>query len=165
MGHPLLSMIAAIAENGVIGKGNALPWHLPADLKHFKALTMGKPMVMGRKTFQSLKAPLPGRPHIVLSRDRALALPAGVRQAGNLDEAVALAAPLAGEAGEIMVIGGGEIFAAALDRADRLHLTLVHRPYPGDARFPAIDPARWRERNREDLAGDPAFSFVTLEKI
>lgn len=149
----------ARADNGVIGVDGGLPWHLPADLKRFKAATMGRPMVMGRKTFESFPAPLAGRRHIVLTRDRGWSAP-GAEVAHTPDEALALAGP-----GEVAVIGGAEVFALFLDRADRVELTEVHTTPAGDAIVPAFDG--WREVSREDhegVDGRPAYSFVTLER-
>ena len=150
----------ARADNGVIGKDGKLPWHLPADLKRFKAQTMGKPMVMGRKTFESFPGPLPGRRHIVLTRDTGWSAP-GAEVAHTPEAALALA----GDA-EIAVIGGAEIFALLLDRADRIELTEVHEAVDGDASVPGFD-AGWREIAREDHDSEaerPAYSFVTLER-
>lgn len=152
----------ARAENGVIGKDGHLPWRIPADLKRFKAMTTGKPMVMGRKTFQSFPDLLVGRRHIVLTRDRDWRA-AGAEVAHTPDEAIALV----GDAAEVAVIGGAEIYALFLDRADRIEVTEVHATPEGDATVPAFDPADWRETFREDhaAAGErPAFSFVTLER-
>ena len=149
----------ARADNGVIGRDGKLPWQLPADLKRFKAQTMGKPMIMGRKTFESFPSPLPGRRHIVLTRDT------GWRAEGaEVAHAPEAALALAGE-GEIAVIGGAEIFA--LFEADRIELTEVHEAVEGDATVPPFGLA-WRETWREDFAseaGRPAYSFVTLERV
>lgn len=153
----MIVLILARADNGVIGRDGGLPWHLPADLRRFKAMTMGKPMVMGRKTFESFPAPLPGRRHIVLTRDAGWKA-AGAEVARTLDAALALTG-----GGDIAVIGGAEVFALSLDRADRIELTEVHAAPEGDAIVPAF--AGWREAAREDHAasGDaPAYSFVTL---
>jgi dihydrofolate reductase len=158
MTHPEIMLILARADNGVIGRDGALPWHLPADLKHFKALTAGKPMIMGRRTFESLPGLLPGRRHIVLTRDRDWHS-AGAEVVHDGDSALATAG------GDVSVIGGAEIFALFLDRADRIELTEVHADVPGDAAVPAPDPARWREMNREyhpAIGSAAAFSFVTL---
>ncbi len=152
-----LVFVLARADNGVIGVDGRLPWHLPADLRRFTALTMGKPMVMGRKTFESFPAPLPGRRHIVLTRDRAWGTE-GAEAAHDPEQALALAG-----AGEVAVIGGAEVFALVLDRADRVELTEVHATPEGDATVPPFDG--WREVTREDHApeGDrPSYSFVTL---
>ncbi len=156
----MIVFVLARARNGVIGVDGKLPWHLPADLKHFKAMTMGKPMVMGRKTFDSFPAPLPGRRHIVLTRDRGWSAP-GAEVAHSPDEALALAGD-----GDVAVIGGAEIFALFLDRADRIELTQVDCAPDGDAIVPDFAP-EWREVARTDHAavGDrPAYSFVTLAR-
>jgi dihydrofolate reductase len=154
-----ITIILARADNGVIGRDGGLPWHLPADLKRFKALTMGKPMIMGRRTFESFPAPLPGRRHIVLTRDpdwRA----EGAEAAHDVTDALALAGP-----GEVMLIGGAEVIALLRDRADRVELTEVHSAPPGDVAVPAF--TGWRETAREDHPprdGRPGYSFVTLAK-
>jgi len=159
----MISMIVAVAANGVIGVGNKLPWHLSEDLKYFKRVTMGKPIVMGRKTFASNGKPLPGRPNIVVTRNAGWAAE-GVHVAHSLEEGLALAEKLA-EDGEVMVIGGAEIFNAAAPLAQRLYYTEVKRDYLGDAFFPKPDPAVWREVSREEHDGDPAYAFLLLEKI
>ena len=146
----------ARADNGVIGRDGALPWHLPEDLKRFKALTMGRPMVMGRKTFASLPGRLPGRRHIVLTRDAAWqALGADV--ARSADEALALA----GDVEEVAVIGGAEVFALFLPRATRIELTEVHRTVAGDTRMPPLGQG-WRVESR--TIGGPDFDFVSLTR-
>ena len=155
-----LFLIYARAENGTIGRDNALPWRIPADLKRFKALTMGKPMIMGRKTFDSFPRPLPGRRHIVLTRDTAWQAE-GAEPVHSLAEARAAAGD-----GEVAVIGGAEIYALFLPLAQRIELTEVHRPFAGDTHMPALGP-EWHETAREDhpATGDaPAFSFVTLQR-
>jgi dihydrofolate reductase len=155
----VITLILARAENGVIGRDGKLPWHLPADLKRFKALTMGKPMVMGRKTFESFPAPLPGRRHIVLTRDRDWSAP-GAEVAYSVDAALALAGD-----GDVAVIGGAEIFALFTPLADRVELTEVHLMPAGDAIVPAF--AGWHETAREDHPAEgtrPAYSFVTLDR-
>ncbi len=160
-----LALIAAVARNGVIGRGGDLPWRIPADLKYFKATTMGKPMIMGRRTFDSIGKALPGRTSIVVTRQSGFQA-AGVEVAGDLDRAVEIAAGLGAE--EAMVIGGGEIYAAALPRADRLYLTEVHIEAEGDVYFPPLDRSQWRELSRDDHPAEgetPAFSFVILERI
>ncbi|MES2097067.1 MAG: dihydrofolate reductase [Pseudomonadota bacterium] len=154
----MITFILARADNGVIGRDGALPWHLPADLKRFKALTMGKPMIMGRKTFESFPSPLPGRRHIVLTRDRDWSAE-GAEVVHSVDAALALAGK------EAFVIGGAEVFALFLDRADRVELTEVHLDAEGDATVPGFDG--WRELEREDHPAEserPAYSFVTLAK-
>ncbi|PJI89381.1 dihydrofolate reductase [Sphingomonas koreensis] len=156
----MISFHLARADNGVIGVDGRLPWHLPADLKRFKAQTMGKPMIMGRKTFESFPSPLPGRRHIVLTRDAAWQRD-GAEVATSVDAALALA----GE-GDVAVIGGAEIFALLLPLADRIELTEVHLSPGGDATVPPFGP-EWRETAREDHPADgdrPAHSFVTLER-
>jgi dihydrofolate reductase len=161
--NPILSLIAAVGRNGAIGAGNALPWRLSSDLKHFKALTMGKPVVVGRKTFISIGRPLPGRRMIVVTRNKTWAHP-GVEVAHDIDEAVAL---LAG-ADEAFVAGGGEIYEQMIARADRLYITEVDLAPEGDTRFPPIDPALWRETKRQPGvrgARDEAdFVFVEYER-
>ena len=147
-------LVVARAENGVIGKDGGLPWHLPGDLKRFKALTMGTPMIMGRRTFESLPKLLPGRRHIVVTRDRNWAAE-GAEVAHHVEDALALA----GE-GQVSVIGGAEIFRLFADRADRIELTEVHGAVEGDTFLPAFGP-EWRKTFREDHGG---FSFVTLER-
>jgi dihydrofolate reductase len=157
----VVTLIVARAENGVIGRGGKLPWHLPDDLRHFKALTMGTPMVMGRKTFESLPGLLPGRAHIVLTRDPDWSA-AGARVAGDIAGAISL-----GEGPRLSVIGGAEIFRLFLPLADRIELTEVHARPDGDTVMPAFDGAHWREMSRESHGakeGAPAYSFVRLER-
>ncbi|MCZ8368604.1 MAG: dihydrofolate reductase [Porphyrobacter sp.] len=157
---PEIVLIYARAANGVIGKDGDLPWRLPADLKHFKALTLGKPMIMGRKTFDSLPGLLPGRRHIVLTRDTGWRAE-GAETAATLDDALALAG---GES--IAIIGGSAVFEAFLPRADRVELTRIHADYEGDTFMPELGP-EWHEAAREEhpAEGDyPAFSFLTYRK-
>jgi dihydrofolate reductase len=160
----MISIIVAVSENGAIGSDNRLPWHLPDDLKRFKALSLGKPVVMGRRTFDSIGRPLPGRSNIVISRRSGLALE-GVLVVHSLDAAFAAAGPVP----EIVVIGGAEIFRQALPRTSTIHLTRVHASVAGDVFFPELDPAEWREAAVEHHAADErhqyAFSFVTLQRI
>ena len=153
-------LIYARAANGLIGKDGDLPWRLPADLKHFKALTMGLPMIMGRKTFDSLPGLLPGRRHIVLTRDAGWNVE-GAETAASLDEALALAG---GET--IAIIGGAAVFAAFLPRATRVELTRIHTDYDGDTFMPELGP-EWQETGREDHAAQgpyPPFSFLTYRR-
>ena len=157
-----LSLIVAVAANGVIGRDNQLPWRLPEDLRYFKRVTMGKPVVMGRKTYDSIGKPLPGRPNIVVTNAAAWTAE-GVSVAHSLAEALGLANRLA-EGGEVMLIGGAQLFNEARPCAERLYFTEVHRDYEGDVTFPRPDPALWREVSREDHDGDPAYSFVVLER-
>jgi dihydrofolate reductase len=155
-----LFLIYARAANGTIGRDGALPWHLPADLRRFKALTMGKPMIMGRKTFQSFPAPLPGRRHIVLTRDAAWRAD-GAEVAHDIGSALALAG-----SAEAAVIGGAEINALFLPLARRIELTEIHADYPGDTFMPPLTPD-WAETGREEHPaqdGRPAFAFVTLTR-
>ena len=159
----MISIIVAVAGNGVIGSDNRLPWHLPDDLKRFKALSLGKPIVMGRRTFESIGKPLPGRTNIVISRQPGLAI-AGATVASSLDAALAAA----GDVPETVIIGGAEIFRQALPRTDTIHLTRVHARVCGNIVFPELDPAQWRERVVEHHAADErhqyAFTFVTLQR-
>ncbi|OYX60509.1 MAG: diacylglycerol kinase [Novosphingobium sp. 32-60-15] len=151
-------LIYARATNGVIGRDNALPWRLPADLKRFKALTIGKPMIMGRKTFESLPGLLPGRRHIVLTRDASWAAD-GAEVAASVDEALALAG-----SGEVAVVGGAEIYRLFLPLAARVELTEVQGDFAGDTVMPPLGP-EWRESMREEHAAQdnrPAHAFVTL---
>lgn len=165
-----ICLIVARARNRVIGRAGGLPWRLPADLKHFKATTMGKPVVMGRRTWQSIGRPLPGREIVVVSRDPSFRAE-GARLAPDLDAALALAGEIAAGRGadEIFVAGGAEIYHRALSRADRIYLTEVHAAVEGDSLFPALDAADWRESTREHLAaaeaGDYDIDFVTLDRV
>jgi dihydrofolate reductase len=165
-----LSLIAAVAENGVIGAGDAMPWRLSSDLKRFKSITLGKPVIMGRKTFQTIGKPLPGRTNIVVSRQSGFA-PEGVLVAPTLDAALVAAEEKAGAAAEpeIMVIGGGQIYREAIDRADRLYITHVEAAPKGDVYFPPIDPAVWRATTAERMPAGPKDSaatvFVVYERI
>ncbi|RVT43704.1 dihydrofolate reductase [Sphingobium algorifonticola] len=156
--HPEIVLILARADNGVIGRDGALPWHLPADLRRFKTLTQGRPMIMGRKTFDSLPGLLDGRRHIVLTRDRGWA-DDGAEVAHDLDGAIRLAnAPV------ISVIGGAEIYRLFMPVADRIEMTQVHIDAVGDTTMDAFDPALWQETGRTAHAaesGRPAYSFVT----
>jgi len=164
-----LAIVAAVARNGVIGANNGLPWRLYTDMKRFKALTWGKPLVMGRKNFQSIGRPLPGRETIVVTRDPAFA-PSGVIIAHELDSALDLASERARAMGadEIIVAGGGEIYAQAIERACRLFITEVALDAEGDVRFPPIDPGQWREVRREKGERGPRdeadFTFVDYER-
>jgi len=161
-----LILLAAVAENGVIGRNNTLPWRLPSDLKRFRAATMGKPVVMGRKTYLSIGKPLDGRTNIVVTRDAAFAA-AGIVVANDLVAAldVARGDALRRGADAIAVIGGTEIFRQTMARADRLDITLVHAKPAGDTYFPEIDPKVWRETGRaEHPAGpqdDAGYAHIT----
>ena len=162
-------IIAAVADNGVIGRGNALPWRLKSDMMHFRKLTMGKPVVLGRKTFASIGKPLAGRTTIVISRDKNFSAP-GIVVAPNFDAALATARgdALRRAANAIIVAGGADIYVQTLPLATQLVITEVHKPVDGDARFPAIDPKRWRENARSEhtpgAEDEAAFAFVTYER-
>jgi dihydrofolate reductase len=161
-----LALIVAVADNGVIGRNNALPWRLPEDMRYFKRVTMGKPIVMGRKTFESIGKPLPGRTNIVITRNPAFQAE-GVTVVSSLAAALELATRIAQRDGaqETVVIGGAEIYRAALPQANRLYLTEVHTVVEGDAVLPAIDWTQWRETSRERHAGQPFdYSFVRYER-
>ena len=161
------SLIVAVARNDVIGKDNRMPWRISEDLRYFKRVTLGKPVIMGRKTYDSLGKPLPGRPNIVVTRDPHWRAD-GVYSAASIDAALTLAEQLV-PGGEIMVIGGEQIYTEVLPIADRLYLTEVHRAYDGDAFFRLPNKEQWREISREDHLGnpegDPDFSFVVLERV
>ncbi len=163
MDRPLVSLVVARARNGVIGSDNGLPWHLPADLARFRAVTMGKPMVMGRRTWESLPGLLPGRRHIVVSRNPEYRAE-GAEVAASLEEALELAGPVP----EVMVIGGGQIYRQALPRARRIYLTEVEAEVEGDTRFPELEPGAWIERERRRIPADGrnpfSCSFVILER-
>jgi dihydrofolate reductase len=162
--RPQLVLVAAVARNGAIGRGGDLLWREPADQRRFRALTLGHPVVMGRLTWDSLPArfrPLPGRRNVVLTRQPALACP-GAETAPSLDAALARLA----DAPQVCVIGGGQLYAQALPRADVLELTEIDADLPGDTFFPAFDPALWqREAGAEQLAADgTGFRFVTWRR-
>ncbi|MDF7812151.1 dihydrofolate reductase [Hymenobacter sp. YC55] len=160
----MLAFVVAAAENGVIGRDNQLIWHLPADLKHFKQLTQGHPVVMGRRTYESIGRPLPNRTNIVVTRqadwqadgcETARSVPEALEFASQLDE-------------QVFVIGGAEIYRQALPAADTIYLTEVHRSFEGDVTFPDLDRAVWREETRERHEADDKhaypFTFVTLRR-
>ena len=160
----MISLIVAAAENNVIGRDGTMPWHLRTDLLRFKALTMGKPVVMGRRTHESIGKPLPGRRNIVVTRRANYEAP-GCEVVTSIDEAIGAAA----DAAEIMVIGGGDIYRQLLPRADRIYFTRVHVDCDGDAVFPELGPDEWRvteeEAHAADAANDYAFSVMTLDRI
>jgi dihydrofolate reductase len=161
----MISLVVARAANGVIGNKGAIPWRLPEDMRHFKAITMGKPCVMGRKTWDSLpKKPLPGRTNIVVTRDRTFHADGAV-VVHAFEEALKRAEAESPE--EIAVVGGAEIYRAALPCAARIHLTEVHADVEGDVHMPVFDSVAWHEVSREDhpaIGGSPGFSFVTLDR-
>ena len=164
-----ISLIVAVAENGVIGRNGALPWHVPSDLKTFRRVTMGRPVIMGRKTYASIGKPLPGRDNIVVTRDAGFSA-AGTHRAASIDEALDIARRKAAERGvdEIMVIGGAEIFALSLPLADRIYLTRIHAHPDGDVTLPEPDRNIWREVSRTPIAPDPrddaAATLLILER-
>jgi dihydrofolate reductase len=164
---PSIEIVVAIAQNGVIGAKGGLPWRLPSDLKRFKALTMGKPVIMGRKTHESIGRPLPGRRNIVVTANASAPLP-GVERAASLDEALELAFAGQDAAQGVCVIGGGRIYEQALDRADLLHVTHVLEEVEGDTFFPQIDPHDWEPVSREEIPRTPqdsaAMLLVTYER-
>jgi dihydrofolate reductase len=157
---PPVTIVVARARNGAIGRDGTLPWRLPADMRHFKAVTMGSAMVMGRRTFESLPGLLPGRRHIVLTRD-----PDWRAEGAEIARSAEQALALAGDE-PVSVIGGAEIIALFLPRADAIELTEVHSDPVADTFLPAFDPAEWRQASREDHSADrsPAYSFVRLER-
>jgi dihydrofolate reductase len=161
---PRICLIAALAANRVIGKNNALPWHLPADLKRFKTLTTGHPVLMGRKTHESIGRPLPGRHNLVITRNRGYGAP-GCEVVHSLDSAIAACQGI----GEIFVIGGAALYREALARAQCLEFTEIHAEFEGDAWFPEFSMTQWRETARArhgDEAGVPfSYDFVRYERI
>ncbi len=163
----MIAIIAAVARNGVIGADGAMPWRLSSDLRRFKALTLGHPVVMGRRTFEAIGRPLPGRPNIVVSRRGDFA-PDGAIAAASLEAALAEAGRLARDSGTVFVIGGGEIYRAALPLADRLYITHIAAEPAGDTRFPDIDADTWVATGEEHVpAGENDSAdtrFVTYER-
>ena len=164
MSAPIITLIAARARNGVIGRNNQMPWKIPGEQAYFKRVTMGHPIVMGRKTWESIGRPLPGRRNIVVTRNRAYLAP-GAEVAGNIDEALSLAR----DASQVFVIGGSELFAQTMPRARRLLVTEIDADFEGDTFMPAPDRTQWRQTSREDhppTAERPfAYSFVVYERI
>lgn len=162
--HPNLALIAALARNRVIGRDNGMPWRLPEDLRHFKAVTMGAPVIMGRRTFDSIGRALPGRRNIVITRDASRLAAKAVDTAPSLAAALALA----GDVERVFVIGGGEIYAQALPQSARLYLTEIDAEIDGDTRFPEFDRRQWREITRESHHRDDPpldYAFVTYERV
>ncbi len=159
-----MTLVAALADNGVIGVAGGLPWRLPDDLRRFKALTMGRPMLMGRRTFESIGRPLPGRRNLVLTR-RPQSLPAGVDAVASVEQAIrdCDGAP------ELCVIGGAEVYRLTLPIADRMELTRVHAVTPGDVKFPEFSPTEWREVARIEHPADDRhawpMTFLTLDRL
>ena len=165
-----LVIVVAVARNGVIGRDNGLPWHLPSDLKHFRETTMGRPMIMGRTTFQSIGKALPGRTSIVVTRDPGFSAD-GVLVAPALDAAIDLGRTIAARDGvdEVMIAGGGQIYAAAIGLADRLVVTEIALDAEGSVRFPTIDATEWREVARTAVTRGPrddaGYEIVTFDRI
>lgn len=160
----MISFVVAMDSKGLIGRDNALPWRLPADLKHFKALTLGKPVIMGRKTYESIGKPLVDRLNIVVTRNPDYQAPGCV-----VAHSAQAALDAAGSAQEIMVIGGAQLYRELLPQAERLYITRIAATFEGDAWFPALEAGAWRERERRDCEADDknpyAYSFVVLERI
>ena len=184
-----VSAIAAMAENRVIGKDGGMCWHIPGDLKHFKQTTLGKPLVMGRKSFESLGKPLPGRTNIIVSRSmktapqtqapteiyrtmESVAVDVKTKPSADvllypaLAQAIDAAKKIAARDGvdEIFIAGGGEIYKAALPVTDRIYLTVIHRAYDGDTYFPAFDKNEWKEISAQNVPGDPAFTIHVFDR-
>lgn len=164
-----ISLIVALSENHVIGRNNKLPWYLPNDLKYFKQVTMGLPIVMGRKTYESIGKPLPGRTNIVVTRNESWSMD-GVKVVHSLEQAFELAASIAEIDGrdEVMIIGGDQIYQSALTLVDRIYLTEVHAEVEGDAYFPEFDRDQWNVIGCEDFAAEAPnpydYSFVVLDR-
>lgn len=168
----IISIIAAVAKNGVIGGGNTLLWNLPEDMKHFRDTTRGHTVIMGRKTFESIGKPLPNRRNIVITRD-ANYLNEGIEVVNSLDEALRLASLEQGrefeenqDDVEVFVIGGGEIYKQAIEKANKLYITEIHQDFEGDTIFPTIDKTVWKESSREDHIDNAIpYSFAEYKKI
>ena len=164
------SLIVAMADNRTIGLEGGMPWHISADLKYFKQVTMGAPVIMGRKTYQSIGSALPGRANVVVTRDETFAAP-DADVVHSVEHAIRMARAIAEIEGgeEVFVIGGAEIYAQAMADADRIYLTLIHAEFPGDAFFPELDEGGWQEVGREthppESDGGPSFSFTILERM
>ena len=164
----MLSLIVAKADNNVIGKDNKMPWHLPQDLQYFKATTMSKPIIMGRKTFESLGRVLPGRPHIIISRDAELQVPENCYAVTSLDAAIQQAqVVMPDDQDEAVIIGGAQIYKEALgaDLVQRLYMTEIQLTPEGDTYFPEVDTQQWQEIERVNGGGDIAHCFVTYQRI
>ncbi len=159
----MISVIAAVSENGVIGNGVKIPWHIPADFEYFKRVTTGHPVIMGMRTYKSIGRPLPGRKNIILTRDPAAQVE-GCVVAGSIEDAI----QAAGE-GEIFFLGGGDVYRQILPRADRLYLTRIHEEVEGDVFFPEVDLKEWREVKRQEGVVDEknpiAHTFLVYERI
>jgi dihydrofolate reductase len=156
----IISLIAAMDKNNVIGKDNSLPWKLPADMKRFKELTVGKPVVMGRKTFESIGKPLPGRKNIILTRDKNFRAK-GCVVVHSVDESLKAAESSA----ELMIIGGAQIYRQFLPIANKMHLTLIDAEFGGDAYFPEYSKNEWKEVKREEHQNNHRYSFVDFKRV
>ncbi|TWJ19209.1 dihydrofolate reductase [Geobacter argillaceus] len=156
----IVSLIVAMARNRVIGRDNTLPWHIPADLRRFRDLTLGHPIIMGRKTYESIGAPLAGRQTIVVTRQKGYAAP-GCAVVHSLKEALAAVVC----ADEVFVCGGGELYREALPLAERIYLTVVKLEAAGDAFFPELPPGVFVETGREEVVGEPSCTFLVLERV
>lgn len=169
VGDLSVAIIVAMAQNNVIGKDNQLPWRIPADLKYFKSMTMGKPMIMGRKTFESIGKPLPGRTTIVVTKNKQFSFP-GVLVAYSVDEALRQACEVATDSGvgEVMVVGGAQLYAECLPLADRLYITEIKAVVDGDAYFPSLTPDVWYQEERDDFPKDERnehpYSFAVYSR-
>jgi dihydrofolate reductase len=158
-----VSIIVAIGENRVIGFDGTMPWHIPGDLKYFKEKTMGKPVIMGRRTFQSIGKPLPGRTNIILSRDQSFQA-VGATVVADRKEALAVAEQAEGGGDEIMVIGGAKVYTHFADLTDRIYLTQIHAKPDGNTFFHSFDLNQWIEISRQKHDGDPSYSFIVLDR-
>ena len=164
------SLIVAVADNGVIGLGGDMPWHISADLRYFKQVTMGAPVIMGRKTYQSIGRALPGRANIVVSRNSKFEAP-DADVTPDVDSALSKARTIAEikGGGEVFVIGGAEVYEQAMSAADRIYLTRIHAEFPGDVFFPILDESCWQEvlleTHSPELEGGPSFSFTILDRV
>lgn len=159
-----ISIVVAMAANRVIGRDNQLPWHLPADLKHFKQTTMGKPILMGRKTWESIGRPLPGRTNIVITRDENYDAPGCV-----VVHSIEAALQTAAEQDEVMIIGGAEFYCQVLPRTDRIYLTRINEDFEGDTLFPELNSSEWQLVEQTDCDADDnnphSYSFITLDRV
>lgn len=164
---PVLSAIAAASENRVIGMNNRMPWHMPADLKHFKDVTTGSPVLMGRKTYESIGKPLPNRTNIIMTRDANYPAPEDCIVVTNIETALSMANELSKD--EIFIIGGAAIYQQLLPKVQRIYLTEIHHQFEGDAFFPELSKSEWKEISRERHHADDKnkydYSFVVLERV
>ncbi len=167
MTSPRLSLLVAMAKNRVIGRNNKLPWHLPADLKHFKFLTMGQTIVMGRKTYESIGKPLPGRANIIVTRQTGYEVP-GTTVVNSIDDALLICERTRPISGEIFIIGGEELYRQTLKICQRIYITEIQRDFEGDAYFPEFDPSEWEETQRDKHISENdtnlEYHFVILDR-